>query len=102
MFPILGGRLLKACNNTQPFFPTMFPILGGRLLKVRVTKISGQQWGFPILGGRLLKETTYEEFEQKEYVSNPWREAIEEVRMLYKVLAHEVSNPWREAIEGGK
>jgi len=33
-------------------------------------------------------------------VSNPWREAIEEVVMNRINVILKVSNPWREAIEG--
>jgi len=32
-------------------------------------------------------------------VSNPWREAIEELVKILVLKYDEVSNPWREAIE---
>jgi len=56
-----------------------FPILGGRLLKsiMWVETIKGET--FPILGGRLLKTHKKGGLSRGELVSNPWREAIEEL-----------------------
>jgi len=54
---------------------------------------------FPILGGRLLKGAFVTDKARYRWVSNPWREAIEEVKQLEKKYGNKVSNPWREAIE---
>jgi len=54
---------------------------------------------FPILGGRLLKRPRSFICGSVRQVSNPWREAIEERRILCLYIIPMVSNPWREAIE---
>jgi len=55
----------------------MFPILGGRLLKKFLKDALGCAIEFPILGGRLLKVVFLTSNKVREFVSNPWREAIE-------------------------
>jgi len=55
---------------------------------------------FPILGGRLLKRKRKQSIYIHKLVSNPWREAIEEIRVRKVCVWAFVSNPWREAIEG--
>ena len=55
---------------------------------------------FPILGGRLLKYEKAFRADVILFVSNPWREAIEEPTKPSSTLLRLVSNPWREAIEG--
>jgi len=54
---------------------------------------------FPILGGRLLKIVAGSGETLGWLVSNPWREAIEDVMEKLEIDSYNVSNPWREAIE---
>ena len=54
---------------------------------------------FPILGGRLLKRCKRYKERVMKTVSNPWREAIEEIVEEHIKREDFVSNPWREAIE---
>jgi len=54
---------------------------------------------FPILGGRLLKSQPIGRRHALPIVSNPWREAIEEISPNHGDCGDKVSNPWREAIE---
>ena len=54
---------------------------------------------FPILGGRLLKPGKGLGKKDCQVVSNPWREAIEDLLKVKDTCKDLVSNPWREAIE---
>jgi len=101
-FPILGGRLLKKdykevidifSKVSNPWreaieegygrafccYPKKFPILGGRLLKRFSRQVTPLMSRFPILGGRLLKPIVIVVHYCTDQVSNPWREAIEEL-----------------------
>ncbi len=98
-FPILGGRLLKADGVKGFRGKYAFPILGGRLLKKSSFFVSEDLGRFPILGGRLLKKRSYFRPTLYTFVSNPWREAIEDEIRVGNELLRLVSNPWREAIE---
>jgi len=51
-------------------------------LKEGATNVSGATTAFPILGGRLLKKDCFLSGHAYTNVSNPWREAIEEVKFL--------------------
>jgi len=53
MFPILGGRLLKAVQMVSTLLVELFPILGGRLLKTafRVVKTQSEKSFQSLEGG---------------------------------------------------
>jgi len=57
---------------------------------------------FPILGGRLLKARIRFGLTVAFFVSNPWREAIEDSSSSTMKTWRKVSNPWREAIEAAE
>ena len=51
--------------------------------KIKI-KIKTKVKVFPILGGRLLKDSYSEIVIKYDYVSNPWREAIEVITKILK------------------
>ncbi len=68
---------MKFDNQWKEHGIDVFPILGGRLLKAQQLMPPANMLKFPILGGRLLKIDSLREEAIPSEVSNPWREAIE-------------------------